>query len=89
MLPGIVAPFIACIEQHYSLSNLTTSETQEQIITGFTITGTPQEFYINKRDGTLTWQCDDSLMVRRIGAAFNRELAAGKFQHLFGKFDKD
>jgi len=89
VLPGIVAPFMACIGQQYQLSDLKTRETEEQIITEFTITGTPQTLYVNKRDDKLTWQCDDSVMVRRVGEAFDRELATGKFQHLFGKFDKD
>lgn len=89
VLPGMVTPFMACIGQQYQLSDLTTRETEEQIITEFTITGTPQTLYVNKRDGTLSWQCDDSVMVRRVGEAFDRELATGKFQNLFGKFDKD
>lgn len=89
VLPGIVAPFMACIGQHYQLSDLETRETQEQIITEFTITGTPQTLYVNKRDRTLTWQCEDSLLVRSVGNAFDRELARGKFQNLFGKFDLD
>lgn len=89
VLPGIVAPFMACIKQQYQLNDLKMDETEEQIITEFTITGTPQTLYVNKKDRTLTWQCDDSVLVRRVGEAFDRELATGKFQHLFGKFDLD
>ena len=88
VLPGIVAPFMACIGQQYQLSDIKTIETEEQIITEFTINGTPQTLYVNKRDGTLIWQCEDSLLVRSVGEAFDRELAKGKFQNLFGKFDK-
>ncbi len=89
VLPGMVAPFVACIQQEYPVSDLTIRETEDRIIAGFTIMGIPQGFDIYKRTGTLTWYCDDSVMARRVGQAFDRELATGQFQHLFGRFDTD
>ena len=89
VLPGIVSPFMACIGQHYHLSDLKTRETEDQIITEFMLNGTQQTLYVNKRDKTLTWECPDNRLVRTVGEAFDKELAAGKFQDCFGQFDHD
>jgi hypothetical protein len=88
-LPGIVEPFMACIRQHYQVSDLKTEETDSQIITEFIINGTQQTLYYNKNDKQLTWECKDNALVRTVGEAFDRELAKGKFQDCFGRFDAD
>ncbi len=89
VLAGIIAPFMACIRQHYEVSALTSQETDGQIITKFMINDAQQTLYFNKKDKELTWDCKDNLLVKTVGEAFDRELAKGNFQDCFGRFDFD
>ncbi|WP_381501699.1 hypothetical protein [Spirosoma flavum] len=80
---------MTCIGQLYPVCDLKTEETSNQIITDFTVYDAKHTLYVNKADKTLTLSSTDTGLLKAVGEHFDQELAKGRFQNCFDKFDSD
>jgi hypothetical protein len=90
VLKDMTAHFMQFLkENHPTTIIVETHETGDLVVTKFTINGKPMTLYANLKEKSLTLLDSDKLMVKTIGAQFDHQLAAGKFQDSFGRFNVD